>query len=332
MRSFPPRDRLKVMKDKAVVYQIKGERSVVVPSLGGKNILREASGDDLRVLLVLLEHGGAISAEELSDLVGCNVGRVRAAIEYWIDGGILTPEKAPTPLRSAAELADTSGEEVAEIISRRDLSALIDEAQVIYGKVFNTTEIAVIAGLSEQLDLDPGYILLLLSYCVKRGKRSLRYAEKTAFALFEEGVDSLELLEEHIRRRELAASGMGALRRMFGIGERALTKREEDIFTRWLAEYGYSTDVIGIAYDITVNTSGKASVSYADKILAKWYAAGCHSEDEVEAFIEREKQSFSTKTPAKKAEKAKPAGIGSFDTDEFFMKALERSYAPKGDK
>ena len=322
------------MKNKTKHYKIEGAKSSVVPSLGGKNLLREASADDLRVLLVLLETAGEVSDAELADLVGCSVGRVRASLDYWIEGKIVSEkeETAKAPLRSASELTDAGGEEVAEIISRRDLSALIDEAQAIYGKVFNTSEIAVIAGLSEQLDLEDGYILLLLSYCISRGKRSLRYAEKTAFGLFEEGIDTLSLLEEHIRRRELAASGIGALRRMFGIGERALTRREEDTFTRWLAEYNYSPDVIGIAYDITVNTSGKASVAYADKILVKWYTAGCRSEAEVEAFIEREKQSFTSKTPLKKDEKKTPAGIGSFDTDEFFQRALERSYGPKGDK
>ena len=324
------------MENKTVYYEIKGTQSGVIPALGGKNLLREASGDDLRVLLVLLERGGRVSDSELSDLVGCSVGRVRSSIDYWMEGGVLASveESAPrvAPLRSASELSDASGEEVAEIISRRDLSALIDEAQAIYGKVFKTSEIAVIAGLSEQLELEDGYILLLLSYCIRRGKRSLRYAEKTAFGLYEEGIDSLPLLEEHIRRRELATSGIGALRRMFGLGERALTKREEDFFTRWLAEYGYSTDVIGIAYDITVNTSGKASLAYADKILGKWYAAGCRTEQEVDAFITREKQGFATKTPTKKTEKPKPDAIGSFDTDEFFQRALERSYGPKGEK
>ncbi len=323
------------MENKPLCYEIKGERGGVIPSLGGRNLLREASGDDLRVLLVLLERGGRASVEELSDLVGCSAGRVLASIDYWIEGGILckgeTPKKS-APLRSASELSDVTGEEVAEIVSRRGLSGLIDEAQAIYGKVFNTSEISVIAGLSEQLELEDGYILLLLSYCIRRGKRSLRYAEKTAFSLYESGIDTLPMLEEHIRRRELAASGIGVLRRMFGIGERALTKREEDAFTRWLAEWGYSTDAVGIAYDITVNTSGKASVAYADKILAKWYAAGCRTEDQIEAFIAREKQGFSSKTPAKKADKPKVDGIGSFDTDEFFLKALERSYGPKGEK
>lgn len=321
------------MKNKTVYYEIEGERGGAIPALGGKNILREASGDDLRVLLVLLERGGRVSESELSDLVGCSARRVSASIDYWIEGKILKriedPHGAGAPLRSASELAETSGKEVAEIVSRRDLSALIDEAQAIYGKVFNTSEIAVIAGLSEQLELEDGYILLLLSYCIRRGKRSLRYAEKTAFSLFEEGIDSLPMLEEHIRRRELAASSIGSLRRMFGIGERALTKREEDAFTRWLAEWGFSVDSIGIAYDITVNTSGKASVSYADKILMKWYAAGCRTEEQIDAFLAREKESFKPKTPTKREEKPKADKIGSFDTDEFFQKALERSYAPK---
>ena len=141
------------MRAKRTVYEIKGEVTGAIPALGGKNLLREASGDDLRVLLVLLEKGGCVSDEELSDLVGCSVGRVRASLDYWIEGRVIIRSESdaekPAPLRSASELADASGKEVAEIVSRRNLAGLIDEAQAIYGKVFNTSEIGVIAGLSE---------------------------------------------------------------------------------------------------------------------------------------------------------------------------------------
>ena len=107
-----------------------------VPRLAGKIALREASADDLRVLLVFLERG----AEHLSRDAGVSESRAEAALEYWRDAGILTeaeeenPEPAPLPkkktaLRMADELAETSGEETAEIIRRRNLSGMIDEAQ-----------------------------------------------------------------------------------------------------------------------------------------------------------------------------------------------------------
>ena len=322
--------------DKA--YKIAGEKSATVPALAGRNVLKEASADDLRVLLCLIELEGKATDEELADAVGCSRGRVRASLEYWLDSGVIEEgrkkpdeKKKKKALRAASELSPMTGEETADIVHRRDLSALIDEAEGLYGKVFNTAEISVIAGLSEQLELEDGYILVLLAWCLGKGKKSLRYAEKTAFSLYEEGVDSLAALEEYISKKEAAASGIGRLRRMFGIGERALTKREDETFTRWLTDYGYDTEILGIAYDITVNTSGKASIAYADKIVSKWYTAGCRSEGDVEKLIEREKQSFTaTKVTPKKSPVQTEESTGSFDTDEFFSRALERSYGKKG--
>ena len=316
-------------------YRIKGEKRAVIPALAGRNVLKEASADDLRVLICLVELEAGVTDEQLADAAGCSRGRVRAAIEYWLDCGVIEQSESETKgkrkkraLRAPSELSPMTGTETAEIVSRRDLSALIDEAQTLYGKVFNTSEIGVVAGLAEQLELEDGYILVLFAWCIRRGKKSLRYAEKTAFALYEDGIETLAALEEHISKREAAASGMGQLRRMFGIGERALTGREEETFTRWLSDYGYDIELLGIAYDITVNTSGKASVAYADKIVSKWHAAGCRSEQDVQKLIAREKQGFAARQAVKKPQPEEP--VGSFDTDEFFTRALERSYGKKG--
>lgn len=328
-----------------VTYRISGENTRAMPMLAGTNALREASGDDLRVLFCLLQADGKTDTGSLSDAAGCSIGRVVAALEYWSGCGMIEeaaeeepkskePEEASPgkekrkPLRRVQELSPRGEAETAEIIRRRKLGQLIDECQHVAGKVFNTTEISVIAGLSEELELADEYILTLLSFCVRQGKKSLRYLERTAFGLYEEGVDSIGGLEERIARREKAQSGIGALRRLFGMGERALTRREEECFTRWLSDFGYSEGVIGIAYDMTVNATGKASVAYADKILAKWYAAGCRTESEVDAFIIRDKQSHYAETPSKKADES--THEGSFDTDEFFNRALERSYGKSG--
>ncbi len=316
-------------------FGIKGDKRVKIPALAGRNALKEASADDLRVLLCLIELGEDASEDRLADAVGCSLRRVCSSLEYWEDAGIIEricekkdARSEKKALRAAAELAPMTGRETASVVRKRDLSKLIDEAQMLYGKVFSTSELGVIAGLSEQLELEDGYILVLFAWCIGKGKKSLRYAEKTAFSLYEEGIDTLAALEDYISKKEAAASGIGQLRRMFGIGERALTKREDEIFTRWLTEYGYDTEILGIAYDITVNTSGKASVAYADKIVSKWYGAGCRTERDVEALIEREKKSFVP--AAKKAKEPENEPKGSFDTDEFFNRALERSYGKKG--
>ena len=303
-----------------------------VPRLAGKIALREASADELRVLLVFLERG----AEHVARDAGVSPARADAALDYWREAGILSDgvgsepednEPKKKPLRPADELAPATGEETAEIIRRRDLSGMIDEAQRIVGKTFNTTEIGIVAGLAEQLELEPAYVLTLISWCHRRGKNSLRYAERTAFSLASEGVETLAQLEEYISRREAAESGIGQIRKLFGIGERALTKAEEKRFTAWLTDDGFPIGVIGIAYDLTVEATGKASSAYADKILKKWKDAGCAgSVEEVERFIERERAERGKNANPSRGPKHDPIP-STYDSGDFFARALERSYS-----
>ena len=326
---------MKEKTDKTVLKVNDGIRGDV-PRLAGKIALREALADDLRVLLVFLERG----AEHIARDAGVSQARADAALDYWREAGILTegdadkteqskPEK-PASI-AANELIPMTGEETAEIIRRRDLSGAIDEAQRLLGKTFNTTELKTFVELIEQLNVEPAYILTLISWCKRRGKGTLYYVRGTAVSLVSEGIETLSQLEEHISRREKAESDIGQLRKMFGIGERALTKTEEKRFTQWLIEDKLPIEVIGIAFDMTVNNTGKISFAYIDKLVRIWIQAGCSgSAEEVERFIERERAERGLPQYDKKTRGPKHDNIPStYNVDDFFARALERSYGKK---
>ena len=323
---------MKEKTDKTVLKVNDGIRGDV-PRLAGKIALREASADDLRVLLVFLERG----AEHVARDAGVSQARADAALDYWREAGILTereaeqsePEK-PAPI-AANELISMTGEETAEIIRRRNLSGAIDEAQKLLGKTFNTTELKTFVELVEQLQVEPAYVLTLISWCKRRGKGTIYYVRGTAVSLVSEGVETLAQLDEYISHREAAESDIGQLRKMFGIGERALTKTEEKRFTQWLIEEKLPVEVIGIAYDMTVNNTGKISLAYIDKLVRIWIQAGCAgSAEEVEQFIERERAARGLPQYDKKTRGPKHDNIPStYNVDDFFARALERSYGKK---
>jgi DnaD/phage-associated family protein len=103
---------------------------------------------------------------------------------------------------------------------------------------------------------------------------------------------------------------------MFGIKDRALSKKEKDCFVKWCGEWLYSLDVIERAYEATVNAIGKASIPYTDAIIAKWNAAGCKTLEDIEKYDKGESKDRQTD------------GVqSSFDTDDFFQAALKRSYS-----
>ena len=144
-----------------------------------------------------------------------------------------------------------------------------------------------------------------------------------------------EQLNAYLAAVDRFASEEWKLRRMFGIGERALTAREEGYLFRWTGEYGYGPDIIGIAYDIAVDRTGKLSLPYMDKLLSAFHAAGCRDTAAVEDYLETERAAHDTARGARgKAAAGKTAAkkdsAPSYDLQDFMAAALERSYGDDG--
>ena len=68
------------------------------PALGGTAALADASGEELRVLLCLVEAGGvdADAIGALARAAGCSLPRTRSALRYWVECGVATEGDAPT--------------------------------------------------------------------------------------------------------------------------------------------------------------------------------------------------------------------------------------------
>ena len=232
------------------------------------------------------------------------------------------------PKRPTTESRELNSGELADAVRDEKLASLIDAAEQQCGRIFNNSELSILVGLSRELGLGGDYILMLLSYCDSIGdeKKPLRYAERVAYRLYEMGIDTYPALEEYIRKQEAFRSAEGKLRRMFGIGERKLTVREEKAFLTFTSVYGYGEEVIGAAYDVTVNATGKPSVAYAEKILSHWYECGVKTPEDAARLLERERNAGRGKKPGRPASTPKDALHSSFNSSDFFRRALERSY------
>ena len=317
------------------LYTVKGGESRPLPSLLGSEALLEAGATDLRVLFALSELGSA-DVSRLAEALGITADKAAASLSFWRGAGAVTTVKE-TPAASPAteekraprrrlELTSLGGEEIAAFVKEHDLSGLVDAAEQQCGRLFNRTELSILVGLTEELGLDGAYILTLLSYCDSLGdeKKPLRYAERVAFRLCEHGIDTIEALEAYIKEQEALHSVEGGLRRMFGIGSRKLTEREETAFLRWTQTFAFGEEVIGAAYDVTVNATGKPSVAYADKILSHWHEKGVRTASDAEALLAAEREQ--KKTPPRAAQEKKKETASSFDVGDFFRRAVDRSY------
>ena len=309
--------------------------------------MHDAGACELRVLITLCSRQGDIELYELAEAANCSEDEAREAIGFWRGAGIVDAsgkasnsskkdkkssksdndslndsrdksdgektEKKEKKLRSADELPKYTSEELSNILeNRKDTATLINECQNIMGKVFNVREINVLMGLVDYLQLDCEYIMILLTYCVSIGKKTLHYAEKMAFAFYDLGIIEASELSAELKRREAALDAEAQIRGLFGIGARAFTTKEKKLISSWVNDMGYSIEIIKKAYEVTADATGNASIPYANSVLERWNAAGLRTLEEIEASYQQKKNE------GKEAQ-------GSFDTDDFFEAAVRRS-------
>ena len=311
--------------------------ALVLPAALAEHV-DKATKKDIKILLSLAAEPLArvdmkLAGERVSSKLSLAAGELDTSLAFWRGTGLLSlaedgeeaaalPTAAPSveaPAKVPRVIADGglpvySSEELSGILERRaGLSALIDECQRVFGKIFNTREVGLIAGLTDFLGLEEEYILLLLTHCVRMEKKSVRYVEKMAISLHDEGVTDVHDLEERLHRIEVMADATGKLRSLFGISSRALTTKEKGMIEKWLCVMQYDEAVLKMAYEITVDAIGKASIPYANTILERWYAEGYRTLEDVERAIAEYRRQ-------------KSDGNASFDVDDFFEAALKRTY------
>lgn len=334
------------------------------PPIGGTEALREASPEELRVLLCLIEAGGitADGTAALARAAGCSTPRVRSALRYWTEVGVLTEldeaeeatpaAQAKKPLRRASDVVARDSEEVAATIEKENSRGFFDACAQTLGHELNNTEIKEIDGILQEYPFSHDYILILLAHSKRKAQRGsvVRYMERMAHTMLEKDILTVEALNDHLTMIERFESEEWKLRRLLGIGERRLGSREREHLVRWTGEFGYGEPIIGIAYDIAVNQTGKSSFPYMNKLLTRWHEAGCRTEAEVAALLEAERAEhaarLSTHMGAGKTKKTKEPPVfrtgasaddpsatrgSSFRLDDFMAAALRRSYGDDGE-
>ena len=311
-------------------------------------ILASADENDLHILIALqmaADKDGTIDPSlDLSALLGLEKPEIDASLKFWRGAGLLGVAKAKNadkPKKVEAEKKPTEEKvtgtvptahrngvvahrgvvgyetaELADLLEKRSaLASFVTEAQRVLGKTINYYDTSIVVGLVDQLGFDEEAVLAILAYAVRLKRATVRYAEKIALNLYDEGYTATEDVVARIHALEQTAETISQLRSLFGIGSRALSSTEKKLFSQWVDTFGFDMDVIRMAYDITIDAIHVPVPKYAGSILEKWHTEGLRTARDIEEF-ERAKKDATGKGDVKK----------SYDVDDFFEASLKRSY------
>lgn len=328
---------------------------------------REASAEELRVLLSLIEAGGIADTERIARAAGVSAPRVSSSLTLWQEAGVITEvtdaagrntaektdgtmaaatesvaaedmQPAPTITEEferrlrAGEIPETDGKTLARDIRDGELSSMIEECTALIGKATLTRdETARLCALKTQFSLDEEFILALAKDISDRGVRlTVTRLVQEADKLIRRDIDTPEALYSYIKRRNETGEWERELMRLLGTFGRSFSPSEKKFIGKWCGEFGYGSEIIGEAYDITVMNTGKRSFSYMDKILTRWHDGGAKTVADCRALSEGTKAG---KKPREKSAGAAKNAQGNeniryttFTASEALERAIARSY------
>lgn len=257
------------------------------------NMSADDSGE-LRVLVYVLARDGETDTAEIAENLGMDETEVITAVSFWRGMGLVNAgkktavrksEKSKTELPPSARDTDTrtyTGEEIAAILENKpEISSLIDFAQNRLGRIFSSSDIAKLVYLEDYILMSAPMIMRIIEYCVDMDKKSMRYVEKTALSIYDEGVETYEALEEYLDKKKKAKSNEGCVRSIMGIGERNFTAVEKAHIAKWFGEYESTPELITLAYEKTIAGISKPSIPYMSKLLQSWHESGYKTPEDV---------------------------------------------------
>lgn len=316
--------------------------SYLIPRLNicKSGALNDATAEELRVLLALIEFSGEIESEEmLANLCDIKEARCSAALVMWEKMGVIVKSDTPCQknLMVSEEFAgvykdedieEHASKEVAESIRNEDIAGALEEcARLMQKTALSTHEIKLITLLITDYDLSAEYVINLTAYLATLGRATPVKLRDMAKKLSSKGIDSVEALEAYIRDRENTCAAEWEYRKVIGIYDRNLSITEKELFKKWSEKFGYSVGVVEFAFDTCIKNKSRVSIMYMDKVLSTWHKAGCKELADCKSYSEQHKPILPdpiTPTP-KKSEAPKPR-YGDFDINEAFKHALSRSF------
>ncbi len=320
-------------------------RIFAVPTEVVEKHIKMASGVHLKVLLIVLCRCEAVDVKVLSETLGLAVADVKDALHYWVEAGILYPNDGAAPVADVAALStepekaqpavtatshtDEATKQKVTITRERgklskeeinkmskidpNIALLLQEAQGRFGKTFSSAESEVLVFLYSYFNLSPDYILMAMEYCKSIEKDNMRCVEKTVTSWVDAGIMTHDAVEKQIKKMAKQNKQEKTIKASLKIYDRDLTAKERQFIAVWTDDWHFTMQLIKLAFERTVDNTGKLSFPYMNKILETWFQKGIKTPQEAEQEI------------ASKPQTAEGESVRSYDIDKLEWMMLQET-------
>ena len=336
------------------INQNEMDSSFRIPSSIVDKHIRLANEHQLKVLLWIMRNSpDNPDIDEMCKALKMKADDAYDYLQYWVLTGVLLCDDSPAPAKKepaaktvskpeaaavkaapsvsaassapgAAPVREYSKPSINEIAQRADespeISQLFREAQVKLGKTIGYDMQCVLLMMHDYDGLPVEVIFMLLDYCVSIGKTNNSYLASVGRNWGENEIDTIEKADEKIAKLRCADKVWKEFADMADIKIPRPTKNQTELFAKWNSEYGFSPDMIYLAYEEMADHTTKVSFPYMDKVLTSWHEQGITTPAQLETC--KKAAADAKKEAAKPAKEKAKKSSASYDIGAFKQAAL----------
>lgn len=315
-----------------------------VPNTIVDTYIKTASGNAVKLLLFLLRNSEKKFDEETlkSALAFKSMDDVNDALDFWKERGLvdysggLVIRKQPITLSHVTDTPVVTNEQLTFELKKHDsvrkvdasrpirysakeigesikgsaqMEHLFTRAEQLCGRPLKNSEQQMIMSIVDYEGLNCDVASMLIEYCYSIGKTTPKYIQTLAAEWNESEINTIALAEEKISKLRSYNTVETQLKRDLEFCS-AFSQNQKEFIDNWSNRMGFSVEMIELAYQMTMDSTGKASFPYMNKIIESWQQKGISTPQQVEQEKQNHKRENDT--------------TSSFDVGDLEKKALEK--------
>lgn len=212
-----------------------------------------------------------------------------------------------------------------EELNNNSVKDMLQDIEKLLSRPLSSKEMTVYIEWIKDYNFSPEIILLLIQYCVSKGKTDWRYIEKIALGWFDAKIETIDDAQMYIKKHEDKWIKIRKILNYLGAKDGEIMKPQEEILDKWINIYNFPLDVIFKACDICFQRINKGDFRYIDGILNSWHKDGLRTlqdvtlKDNNKKTYKKENKNYST--PIKK-DKFNDFEQRNYDFEELEKKLL----------
>ena len=170
-------------------------------------------------------------------------------------------------------------------------------------------------------------ILILIEYCVSRGKSDYRYIEKVAIAWHDMNITSIDDAQNYIKKTEDKWIKIRHILNYLGIKNPELMKPQQEMLEKWIIDYAFPLEVIEKACNICFQRLNRSDFKYIDGILSSWNKNNLKTLAAIEnkeVAYKASQSPHNNKNFIKKTPEVNPLKFNNFEAREYDYDSLEK--------